>query len=55
MNLPIHHFSDLNIATQIEELTKQLDKVSGQAKIRTQDAINRYQAEQIKRQLLQTV
>jgi|TARA_R100000781_G_C4014129_1_gene104726 hypothetical protein len=52
MNLPIHTFSDFNIANQIQELTAQLDKVTGQAKIKTQNMINRYQEEQVRRTLL---
>ena len=51
MILPIHTFSDFNIANQIKELTSQLDKVSGQAKIKTQEAINTYKLEQVRRAL----
>jgi hypothetical protein len=52
MILPIHTFSDFNIANQIKELTSQLDKVSGQAKIKTQNMINSYKQEQVRRSLL---
>ena len=52
MILPIHTFSDFNIANQIKELTSQLDKVSGQAKIKTQNMINSYKQEQARRSLL---
>ena len=52
MQLPIHTFSDFNIANQIQELTSQLDKVNGQAKIKTQNMINSYKDEQVRRSLL---